>query len=656
MKFSSFRNTRTGNIIVIVLSAVLGVTLSILMAFLVIKSLETAVNPEISVYSEISSEVSSESPPLSVPTVAEPNVVFLAPNAQNITVTQPQFIFKGTVRDGKKLLLGETVIETDPAGNFSHTADLKIGKNKFTFICEDESYTYTVNYRYIVINAYNPNKSFSVYSGTSFTATVNARVGSANVTATFMGQTVNLTRQTDAENKAADDFCDFSGTFSIAEGTVSNKNLGAVTFSATFNGITETFKSQNIICKDPIIAEITAQSAETFNGNSRDNMTRPTNNYLPKGTVDYVTDSFSMYDGGYKNNFLCLASGRRIYSDMITTPGKTRVQVAKTYIGKLPDHNEISVSSVTTDSRRTYITLDVMWKAPFTLDYKPQNYSNPARQDYTVSAFTAQYIEIGFCYATVFSGDISFGDNPLFSHAQIVNEGGTYKARLYLKKAGAFYGWDCYYNSAGKLVFEFLNPISATHTDTNEYGADLTGIKILVDAGHGGVASQGGDPGAVNGNLFESERNLHLAFKIKAELEKCGATVLMTRTGDTPLRSDNRVNIFRNTKADFCVSVHHNSFSSSSANGFLSSYTTPFSKNAAQFISEETSNSGIYSNNKITWHYFYMSRMTFCPTVLTENGYIKGSFDAPNIASDDVNTEKAKAIARGIARYYLSVG
>lgn len=667
----NFLKKLNGNKLIVILCAVLGVILAVTTAFLTLKGIKTAdkddnitsgvisnssvssaVSEEQSEIASDDSSVTDSSETSSQPVIAEVGVVMSNPLKKTVTVTEPQFTFVGSCDPEKELKIGDTVIESDENGAFSYTAELKVGANKFVFEHKGKKYTYTVNYRYIVINAYHPSAAFNITSGTTFAATVNARAGSQNVTATFNSVTINLVRSPAGDSMQPDEFCDFSANFTLPESGLHNKNLGAIVYSATFNGITETFKSGNITCKDPMIAEVVAESAETFNGNTRDNDTRPTNNYLPKGTVDYVTGSFSAMDGKYKNNFLILQCGRRIYSDMPITPGTSRVQVSKTYVGKLPDHNEINVSSVTRDARRTYVTLDVLWKAPFLLDMKPQSYTNPSNQDYTVSAVTIQYIEINFCYATVFNGSFDFSNDPIFSHADIFVQNGNYSARLYLRKQGGFYGWDSYYNSNGQLVFSFLHPLKAT-AGTNEYGVDLTGMRILVDAGHGGF-----DPGAEGFNgVKESERNLNLAFKIKAELEKTGATVIMTRTSDVAVQSPDRVKKFREEKVDFCVSVHHDSTTSSSVNGFGSYYTTPFSQPAAKLIFNQTMATGIYNTtskrNLLSWHYFYMSRMTYCPTVLTENGYMKG--DSASITSEALNIEKAKAITRGITQYFMSV-
>lgn len=590
---------------------------------------------------------------------AKMGLTVTSPEKNTVAVTEPYFTFSGSCDPAWPLLFNGEAIPTDAEGKFSHKASLNIGTNSFTLEHKGEAKNYTVNYRYAVINDYDPGDSRSFASGSTFAVTVSARAG-AECTAAFNGQTVKLKRAADQEavsGSAADEsFCNFSGFFTLPSGNTSDLSLGKITFRASYKGINDTVYSGKIVCKKsdiPIIAEVTAFGAETFNGNSTDNWTRPTNSYLPAGTVDYVNGSYSAKDGKYTNNYLILRCGKRIYSDMPITPGNSRAQIAKTYSGVLPDHNELSVAGVTSDARRTYITLNTMWKAPFFLNYNSQGYSKPSTQDYTVAAVTFSYIDIEFCYATVFSGELELNGNPLFSAASVIPGNGSTTLRLRLKDTGEFYGWDCSYNSSGQLVFEFLHPPMGVLTDTNEYGIDLSGLKILVDAGHGGF-----DCGAAGNGMQEAERNLSLAYKLKAELEKTGATVLMTRTADSALQSPARVESYRKMKPDLLISVHHDSSTASSVNGFGSYYTTPFSMPLAKSVYNHTINTGIYNGgnrNKLAWHYFYMTRMTFCPAVLTENGFMGGSLDGAGIRDENTNLGKAKAIAEGVTEYLRSL-
>ena len=294
-----------------------------------------------------------------------------------------------------------------------------------------------------------------------------------------------------------------------------------------------------------------------------------------------------------------------------------------------------------------------MWKAPFYLDILPQKYTNPSIRDYTISQATYNYIDITFCYATVFEGEVSLpADNPLFKSAKLIKNESDCTLRLELRKQGAFYGWDANYNDAGQLVFEFLNPAKVTAAD-NSYGVDLTGVEILIDVGHGGK-----DPGALgvgDSNHTEAIENLALANKLKAELESIGAKVYMTRTSNVTSTNREKIQMLKKIKPDYCIAIHHNSSTSSSANGFDVCYYYPFAANATKYIWQNTYNTGIYKNQKLYLHYYYMARSSYCPVVLSENEIISSSYDYNNIVNDNVRAKKAKALAKGIADYFLSI-
>ena len=153
----------------------------------------------------------------------------------------------------------------------------------------------------------------------------------------------------------------------------------------------------------------------------------------------------------------------------------------------------------------------------------------------------------------------------------------------------------------------------------------------------------------------KSNRNLYLAYKVRAELKKIGATVVMTRKGDYSVTSDERRQILKREKPDYCLAIHHNAAGSSSANGFEGFHFNAFSRAAAKMVYDRSMQTGLYSNSKFKSHYFFMCRMTACPTVLTESGYFSNVKDFNNIISESANTKKAKAMVKGIADYFISI-
>mgnify|MGYP002516983472 FL=1 len=635
--------------------------------------------------------VSSEAVISSKPAVSEEapvdngiRLVISSPQKNTDYVTEPDYTFFGTSDPAEPLTVNGAAVERGEDGIFAYSVKLNVGKNVFNFEHKGETHTYTVNYRYVIIKEYTPSGAQTYPSGSTIVVNVNARRGST-VTAAFNGETITLTPEKDTdENKT--DFTGYNGVIRLPSDNAQDLNLGKITYKAVHNGKTESFSSGKIICKksdvivdyDPnatpnggrymnvgsgYIAEIVEYNAETFDGNVSDaslkdgsvDWSRPTNNYLPKGTLDYCSTSLISYK---ETNYVTLRAGYRIYLERKDKPHTELKPVVRRYVGSLPDHNEIKVADFSEDGSHTRLTLDALWKAPFYLDILPQSYTNPAKQDYRITQATYNYIDITFCYATSFEGEIAVPEsNPLFKSAEVIQnytaDGSAtrdFTLRLHLKKQGAFYGWDSYYNENNQLVFEFLNPKAVTADASNEYGVNLNGAKILIDVGHGGK-----DSGAPGLGLYESHANLTLAFKIKAELEKMGAVVHMTRTGDTTSSTDDKLQMIRRIKPDYCIAVHHNSSNSSSPHGFGSYYSTPYSKKAAEYVLVKTRVTGIYSNEIFDWHYYFMARSSVCPVVLTENGFISNPTDFESIKDDRKNTLKAKAIARGIADYFNSI-
>lgn len=669
---------------IITLSVLISVLAAILAVILIISAVKGASDEKLSFSSALSSDNLSSSfgsssieALVSEPEIEEIGLHISTPTSKTVSTTEKSFKFSGTSDPAYPLTVNGKEIERDENGIFSITEELAEGKNTFTFSHKGETAVYTINYRFVIIKSYNPSNAQTYSSGSTLSVSVEARKGSS-VTASLNGETITLKEHIpqDESGEKSDVFATYKGSFKLPSNNKSNLDLGKITFKATYNGKSEIFSSGKITCKKPEIkvqynsnaaplggkyinvgtgkiTEIVAYEAETFDAYSTNDWSRPTNNYLPKGTVDYSAQGHIYYEGSVKKEYSLLRCGKQVYTTRKDASNNSDIVVVKEYAGTLPDHNEINISSFKNNGTHTVLTLDTLWKAPFYFDALPQSYENPAKQNYKISSYTCQYIDITLCYTTVFKGKIEVSENnPLFSKAEIIKNKSDYTIRLHLKKQGGFYGWDSNYNEKGQLVFEFLNPTYVEKAD-NDYGVDLKGARIFIDVGHGGK-----DPGALgfNGKSHnEAIQNLVLAKKIKAELEKIGAKVYMSRTSNDTVSNDKKIQKLKSIKPDFCVAVHHNSAYSSSANGFDSYYSHPFAKKAAELIYMHTKNTGIYKNYDLDWHYYFMARSSYCPVVLTENGFISNSFDYKNIISDGQNTVKAKAIVRGIAEYFLYI-
>ncbi len=598
----------------------------------------------------------------------QPEFIISAPTASSFTTTKPTAVFSGSSIPDLPLTINGTEIERDENGMFTHTVNLKPGKNTVTVKNGDISKTFTITYRYVVIESYTPNKAQTYSSGSVFVVNVTARAGS-KVTATFAGSTITLTKQDkqDEELKADDTFSVFSGSFTLPKDKRTDTDMGKVKFVATYNGITEEYysgkitvkKSSSIKDSDPavtpqggryidvgsgIVATIVNSSAETFNGDTTDDYSRPTNNYLPEGTMDYCAEG-TINDNN--NEYVLLRCGRRVYLN--TYVGKSyKRAVTKTALGTLPDHNEITAASVDTAERYTYIKFDSLWKAPFYFDILNQNYVSERYQNYTFDTVTYSYIDITFCYATVFNGTVEIpADHPVFASAEIIKNEYDYTLRLHLKKTGAFYGWDCFYDDDGKLTFKFLHPVKLENQDS------LSGARIFIDIGHGGT--DGGATGLSYANR-EAVCNLRLANKLKEKLESLGATVIMSRTDDSTVDPPDKQDMLRAADADYCIAIHHDYRDNSKTSGFGAYHFTPFSKVAADFIDTRMDNTDVFIRDwDVRFHYYFMARMTYCPVVLTENGFVSNAHDYNTTIDPTAIEQKAQALTDGIVDYFRSI-
>ena len=214
---------------------------------------------------------------------------------------------------------------------------------------------------------------------------------------------------------------------------------------------------------------------------------------------------------------------------------------------------------------------------------------------------------------------------------------------------------------------------------------------VVVDPGH---EIESIDPGAVathNGIRYvEANLNLQIAIKLKAELEAKGIQVYMTRYDGIVIDNDSteslkkRVKVANEMNADLFVSIHHNSFTSSSANGFEVYYSTgtpittyinkqmitedgrdltletrsyasrsntdkvAVSKALATAITNEASSTlGLYNRGAKDSN-LYVCKNTTMPSILIENGFLTNPTEAAKVSTTGHQQKLAEITAKRI--------
>jgi N-acetylmuramoyl-L-alanine amidase len=613
--------------------------------------------------SEPSSDPSSETEPVEI------SLSITAPEKQKITVNKPTYTIKGSGDPEHPVIINGEELPLDETGLFTHQIELTAGNNTVEITHKDKTESFTINYQRTVIKSLSPATTLTVESNSDLVVTCTALKGS-KVTATWNGQTITLYKVQGDEDASDGDYEEYAGGFTTPINQGKLKSYGKVTFKAVseFGTTTKTSAAVKVKTFDPDkfdggngypagseylnvgkthIIEVVHLEAETFDAKDATDLSRPTNNYLPKGTVDYCSpytksftisgDTVKMYTARY---------GKQLYG--VSPRGTVNTKV---YEGTLPETNQVSLSSTKTVGHHTVMTFDVNWKAPFRFEMEPQQYEKPSAQNYIITEPTFTYIDITFCYADTLTGLPNLANHPVFSSAEIINGEYDRVLRLHLKEKGVFYGWSAEYNEAGQLEFWFLNPTELKSAD-NEYGVSLEGITVLVDAGHGGYDN--GAYGFISG-VHEQHMNIFLAKEVEKQLKALGATVIMTRTDDSYVTVNDRIAAVKTKKPDYVVSIHRNGSDNSKASGFSSYYFNPYSFEAAKIMLDAADTESGFAKTKWTfnrWHLFFLCRVTECPSVLTENGFVSNKEDYALMQTEEQNQKNAKAIVDGIVNYF----
>lgn len=594
--------------------------------------------------------------------------------AEAVDTSLAHFTLSGFSDPNAPLTVNGTAVERNADGSFSYECPLVPGDNTVTVSHKEDAASFRV-YRRYCLQYFTPDTPRSYCSDATVYVRAAIRDGST-VTAQLAGIPIELTPATDQLGTGLQPgFVLYDGQLALPEKVEEEFSLGSLELSVTCDGITESYSSGELVCLatppiawgDPAatpegyrnvgsgyIAEIIDVSVETFNGDTNDDYSHPTYNYLPEGTVDYVSASTVTNADGIRTKLL--RCGVRVYERSKNTPHQYLTYVIDCYRGTLPNENTVNVAAMEVRGHHSYLTLDVAWKAPFYFDFESQEYEDARFRKYTVEEFTATYVDITFCYATAVTGVPEIGDNhPLFSGCEWIVGAADHTLRLYLKNPGGLYGWDAYYNENDQLVFQFLNPVSVQKSD-NPYGVDLTGVTVMLDVGHGGL-DVGASGRTAQGNVYsEAERNVAQALLIRRELESMGATVVMNRqTNEDTVTQRERIRYLKEVAPDLCLAIHHNGASDSPGHeGFEIYYFTTYSNDATRHIFATTEAAQLYRSHYLGWHFYYVARQTVCPIVLVEGGYMSNPYDMERIADEAILQQKAQAIAQGVANYFLA--
>ena len=170
---------------------------------------------------------------------------------------------------------------------------------------------------------------------------------------------------------------------------------------------------------------------------------------------------------------------------------------------------------------------------------------------------------------------------------------------------------------------------------------------VVIDAGHGGT-----DYGALRGNINEKDITLDIAKRVQNMLEKKGYTVAMTRTSDTYVSLQDRVEYSETFNPDIFVSIHVNSSNSDSPSGLETHYYKENSLKLAKHVHAAMLNNINSKDRGLFKSKFYVINHTTAPAILVETGFISNPSERAQLITESRKNATAKAIVEGIDEYF----
>ena len=178
--------------------------------------------------------------------------------------------------------------------------------------------------------------------------------------------------------------------------------------------------------------------------------------------------------------------------------------------------------------------------------------------------------------------------------------------------------------------------------------------RVFIGVGHGGP-----DPGAGAAGIKESEANLQMALGLKAELERHGVTVGISRTRDEEDRLAEEISEANAFKPDVAVEVHNNAGGGDGWECYRQTNTAygQQSLRLGKAIEARVKAAGQNSRGVKTrltgsgTDYFGWLRQVRAPAVLCEGFFVDSPKDRADFATEAAQQALGVAYAHGVLDY-----
>lgn len=575
---------------------------------------------------------------IAYPTLANQplNVVF-PPN--NYRTTSDRIFVLGTAPATGNVTINGNPISRSSAGHFAPSLPLHLGNNTFTLRYQNQQREIVVN-RVSGQPTLSPGLPFAKDSLTpkvdisrlpgelicfsaiaSPNATVSVILGNQNIpliSQSSLAQIPSNQAALTGQYKVPDQTSLSSGGISEYKGCAKANtpgNLGNPQFKITIDGKTTTEIAQgNIEVLSPTqleIAEVTADGGVARTGPSSD-YSRLTP--LPKGTQATIT--------GREGEWLRLDYGGWIASQEVRI-----VQAG------VPPTTIVRTLRVRQVPGATEILFPLQVAVPISVQQGDRTFT------ITLYNTTAQ------------TDTIRLDDDPLISRLdwqQIAPGQVQYNFNL---KSSQQWGYQIKYDRTNLVLTLRHSPTTSGETKENA-DKPLSGIKILLDPGHGGTESGAAGPTG----YLEKDVNLIVSKMVRDLLEARGATVYMSRENDKTLSLAERVAMINQLQPAIAISIHHNSLpdngDAENTQGFSTYWYHPQAHNLAMFLHNYVVQKLRRSSYGVYWNNLALTRPAITPSVLLELGFMSNPNEFESVVNSQEQQKMASAIADGITEWF----
>ncbi len=179
--------------------------------------------------------------------------------------------------------------------------------------------------------------------------------------------------------------------------------------------------------------------------------------------------------------------------------------------------------------------------------------------------------------------------------------------------------------------------------------ANLKGIKIVLDPGHGGPE----DSGSVGPTGYpEKSVALKVSQRLRQVLVARGATVVLTRDADVDLGLKARMDRIQAEQPTLALSLHYNALPDQGdaigTKGVAAFWYHDQAQGLAQFLHDSLVKDLKRSSYGVFWNNLALTRPAIAPTVMLELGFMINPEEFEWIVDDQAQEKLVKALADGI--------